>query len=341
MLGNDLMQICDANIHNGEKATLALPLPEQYSCSPMYMPIKVINGKQSGPCLLALATLEGNDFIGLEVINQLFDLIKPEQLCGSLIIVPVFNVYGLTHYPSTIPTGDTLINSFPGNDKGTYGERIAHIFTQEILTKADYCIEFETGAINHETFPHVYCNFDDKASIKMAKAFQAPVILEVETLASQFRQTTENLNIPLLVYQAGEAMRLDPVAIQIGLSGIQNVMKQVGLLTDPFEKTVTPMISRNDDWLLSPSSGILHTEVSLGQQIKKGEKIGRLSDPFSNETSTTITSHLNGVVVGINHSPLIQEGLSIFKIASFIDNQRAEAELEEWGEQNSPSESNV
>lgn len=334
MINSNSIQICDASIHCGEKATLALPLPEQYSCSPMYMPIKVINGKYPGPCLVALSTLNGDEFIGLDIINQLFDQTDANDVYGSLILVPVLNVYGLTHHPVTTPTGDSLEDSFPGNEKGTYGERIANIFTNEVLKKADYCIEFQTGSLNHETFPHVYCNFDDKLSVRMARAFQAPVILEVETSASQFRQTTESLNIPLLVYQAGEAMRLDPVAIQIGFNGIQNVMKKMDILQGDVQSTTNPMISRDDDWLLAPSSGILHTEVNLGQQIKKGEKIGRLSDPFSNENATTITSHLDGVVVGINRKPLIQEGLSIIKIAAFIDNNRAESELEEWGEQN-------
>lgn len=334
MLNSKQIQICDATIHSGEKATLALPLPEQYSCSPMYMPIKVINGKQEGPCLVVLSTLTGNEFIGLDIINQLFDLIEPNTLQGSLILIPVLNVYGLTHYPQSMPSEQALADCFPGKEKGSFGERIAHIFTQEILTKADYCIELQTGALNHETFPHVYCNFEDKTSVKMARAFEAPVILEVETTGSQFRQTTENLNIPLLVYQAGEAMRLDPVATQIGLTGIQNVMQKLEFMGGEFDKVTTPMVSKDDDWLLAPASGLLHTEVSLGQRIKKGEKIGRLSDPFSNDNATTITSHLNGIVVGINRTPLIQEGLSIFKIASFIDNKQAEAELEEWGEQN-------
>lgn len=338
MLNNSSIQICDAIIHRGEKASLALPLPEQYSCSPMYMPIKVINGKHEGPCLVAVATLRGNDFIGLDIINQLFDTISASDLYGSLILIPVLNVYGLSHYPKTTPSGCELADAFPGNSLGSYSERIAHIFTEEILTKADYCIEFQTGGLNHETFPHVYCNFEDKLSIKMAKAFEAPVILEAETSNSTFRQTAENLNIPFLVYQAGEAMRLCQVAIQIGLTGIQNILKKLDFLDGDIDKVTNPVVSRNDDWLISPSAGILHSEVTLGQSIQKGEKIGRLSDPFSNEIATTITSHLNGVVVGINRAPLIQEGLSIFKIASFIDNQRAEASLEEWGEQNQTTE---
>jgi hypothetical protein len=334
MFNNQSISICDATIHAGEKSTLALPLPEQYSCSPMYMPIKVINGKHDGPCLLLVSTLKGDEFNGLEIVNQLFESIEPTELHGTLILVPVLNVYGLTHYPKLSPSGNSLSGCFPGEEEGSYGQRIAYTFTQEILKKADFCVELQTGSLNHDNFPHVYCNLEDKQSLLMAKAFQAPVILEVETSVSQFRQTTESLHIPLLVYQAGEAMRLDTVAIQTGLTGVNNVLKKLDFIKDTHQKAIKPVISRDDDWLLSPSSGILHTEVTLGQQISKGEKIGRLSDPFSNENSTLITSHLDGVVVGMNRTPLIQEGVSIFKIASFIDNERAQAVLEEWGEQN-------
>ena len=336
---NQSIKICDATVHAGEKATLALPLPEQYSCSPMYMPIKVINGKQEGPCLLAFSTLNGVEFNGLEILNQLFDSISPSQLSGTLITVPVVNVYGLTHYPKLSPSGASIANSFPGNATGSFGERIAHIFTEEILTKADYSIELLTGSLNHEILPQVYCNFDDLNAKKLAKAFQAPVITEVETGSSELRLTTESLNIPLLVYQAGEALRFDPVAIQTGLTGIENILRKINMLDGNNDQVITPVISKDDDWLTAPSSGILHTDVSLGEHIKKGDKIGRLSDPFSNENSTIVKSHLDGIIVGVNRSPLIQEGVSIFKIASFVDNERAQSILEEWDELKSDLES--
>lgn len=329
---NQSIKICDATVHAGEKATLALPLPEQYSCSPMYMPIKVINGKQEGPCLLAFSTLNGVEFNGLEIVNQLFDSISPSQLSGTLITVPVVNVYGLTHYPKLSPSDASIANSFPGHATGSFGERIAHIFTEEILTKADYSIELLTGSLNHEILPQVYCNFDDLNAKKLAKAFHAPVITEVETGSSKLRLTTESLNIPLLVYQAGEALRFDPVAIQIGLTGIENILRKINMLDGNNDQAITPVISKDNDWLTAPSSGILHTDVKLGEHIKKGDKIGRLSDPFSNENSTIVKSHLDGIIVGVNRSPLIQEGVSIFKIASFVDNERAQSLLEEWDE---------
>lgn len=329
-------KICDASVHPGEKATLALPLPEQYSCSPMYMPIKVINGRQSGRKLLVFAMIDGNEFNGLEIANQLYDDISADELHGTLVAIPVLNVYGLSHFPKPTPSGVRLSACFPGDEHGSFGERIAHIFTQEILTQIDCCIELNTGSLNHEILPQVYCNFDNVEAKKLARAFQAPVITEVETNQSGIRITAESLNIPLLVYEAGEAQRFDQAAIQVGLDGIKNVMCKLGMLSGEVDDNVTPVFSKDDDWLISSSSGVLHSEVALGESIKKGDKIGRLTDPFSNENATVIKSGLDGVIVGINRSPLIQEGVSIFKVASFIDNQRAEEILEEWEEEHKP-----
>ena len=184
--------------------------------------------------------------------------------------------------------------------------------------------------MNHDILPQVYCNFDNTEAKNLAKSFQAPVVTEVITDSSELRKTTESLQIPLLVYQAGEAMRFDQEAIQIGVEGITNVLAKIGMLEKENDNSVAPVFSKDDDWLTSHSSGILHSSVTLGEQIKKGDVLGRLSDPFSNENSTIVKSHLDGVIVGINRSPLIQEGTSIFKIASFIDNERAEASLEKW-----------
>ena len=100
---NSSITICDANIQPGEKTALALPLPEQYSCSPMYMPIKVINGTKKGPCLLLFAMLQGNEFNGLEILNQLFDDLSPNEVKGTLITIPALNIYGLTHFPKNNP----------------------------------------------------------------------------------------------------------------------------------------------------------------------------------------------------------------------------------------------
>lgn len=97
IMKNTQLTICNATIHPGETANLALPLPELYSCASFYMPIKIIHGKEQGPCVLLFSTLKGDELNGLEIIQRLVQTIKPETLKGTLITIPVFNVYGLYH----------------------------------------------------------------------------------------------------------------------------------------------------------------------------------------------------------------------------------------------------
>ena len=117
-MNNKKIDICGTNVHPGEIANLALPLPEQYSCSPLYMPIKVIHGKNKGPCLVVFSVLKGNELNGLEIANRIIKTIKPSQISGTIIAIPVMNVYGLMHYPLTLPNGNNLASCFPGNEKG-------------------------------------------------------------------------------------------------------------------------------------------------------------------------------------------------------------------------------
>ncbi len=334
---NNKITICDATVHPGEIANLALPLPELYSCAPLFMPIKVIHGENKGPCLVVFSVLKGVELNGLEIANRIIEYLDPSRLSGTIIAIPVMNVYGLTHYPSNLPTGNDLANCFPGEENGTYGERIAYLVTQEILKKADYCIELETGDINHNILPQVYCNFDNTKTKELAKAFQSPVVTNVALEEHKLRQTAEELQIPLLVYQGGEAMRFDENAITLGVDGIKNVMRAIDMLRREPIQEVKPIFSREEEWILANKGGILRPTVSLGQTIEEGEIIGTISDPFGTDETEYIQSPHKGIVVGVNTSPLIYEGLRIFKTASFLDYDKAEAAIEEWDKKQSDS----
>jgi hypothetical protein len=288
------------------------------------MPIKVIHGKYDGPCMVVFSVINGTELNGLEIANRLIGEISADNLSGTLIAIPVLNVYGLTHYPLPLPAGNSLSECFPGEEAGNFGERMAYLFTEEILKKTDYCIELQTGGINHNILPQVYCNFAYPESKKLARVFNAPVITNVKIKGNKFRQTTEQLNIPLLVYQAGEAMRFDEGAINLGVEGVKNVMHSLKMIQDKPTEMHSTIFSMEEDWIRAHKGGILHTEISLGQSIKKKDRIATISDPFGVDVLESVKSDKDGIVVGINTSPLIHEGMQIFKIASFIDDDKAE-----------------
>lgn len=328
------VKICDSTIYPGEIATLALPFPDQYSCAPLYMPIKVIHGEKKGPCLVIFSVLRGNELNGLEITNRTIKSLMASEVSGVIIAIPVLNVYGLTHYPSVLPSGTDLVNCFPGKENGSYGERLAYLITHEILKKADYCIELQTGGPNHNILPQVYCDFDDKHAKELAKMFRTPIVTNIPQKRNSLRKTAEELQVPLLVYQAGEAMRFDENAITLGVHGINNIMCAVDMLAKEPSQEITPTFSKEEDWIVAHKSGILHTSVSLGQTIEKDEVIGIISDPFGADIHEPVRSPQKGIVVGVNTSPLIHEGLAIFKLAFFLDYEKAGNIIEEWEKEN-------
>ena len=110
---NNAIQICNETIHPGENLSLALPLPELFSCAPLYMPIRIIHGKSPGPCLLITATMHGNELNGTEIINRLFEIKELKKIKGTLIAVPVLNVFGLMNRSRNLPGGIELDRCFP------------------------------------------------------------------------------------------------------------------------------------------------------------------------------------------------------------------------------------
>lgn len=335
-LKNSNLIICNASIHPGETANLALPLPELYSCTSFYMPIKVIHGKKAGPCLLIFSAAKGDELNGIEIVNRLLSD-QSKNLCGTVILVPVLNIVGLVAQTRSLTHEMSLDGCFPGSPQGSYGERLAYVFTQEILCKANYCIELQTGSLNHDLLPQIYCNQDNKESVHLAQQFAAPVITNINSVKNSLQNTTEQLNIPLLVYRAGEAMRFSESAIKLGVSGIHNVMKALNILEATSQEaehqnSFKSVFSQDQDWLRAHRSGVLFSEVELGEMVTKGQIIGRINDPFSSSSSETVQALQDGIIVGINRHPLIHEGQTIFKIATFIDNNRAHDALETWSD---------
>ncbi|HAF87603.1 MAG TPA: hypothetical protein DCG13_03460 [Legionellales bacterium] len=239
------------------------------------------------------------------------------------------NILGLIN---TLPNEKNLGDCFPGDVQGSYSERIAHIFTQEIFSKATHCIEIKTGALNADSLPQIYCDLDNEEAKKLAKRFAAPVISHVNNNANSFRKTAYDLNIPLLVYKAGEAMRFNEDAIKMGITGIENMLDSLDMITldESLPDTFKPVFSLEQDWVRAHCSGILMTDVSLGQFVEKNQEIAQITDPFSADTVEPVRCPQDGIIVAINRNPLMSEGQNIIKMASFIDNNRAELTLEQW-----------
>ncbi len=330
---NRPLTICDQTVFPGEQANLALPLPELFSCAPMYMPIKIFHGKEDGPRLLLIAAINGNELNGAEIINRLCLREELKAIKGTLIVVPIMNVYRFIHAMRTLPGGVSLENHFPGSPHGSHVSRLTHLFCSEIFSLTEYCIDFQTGALNHTNVPQIFIGEKNEKELALANRFEAPVISRTPAPKGSLRAYAAERGVPYLLYEAGEALRFDEPSIQLGVQGALNVMSALGMLKSS-EATSTEndksFITGKNQWIRSPTSGLSHSNIKLGQLVEKKELLAIIKDPFGTGESVEVRAPLSGIVVSMNNLPLVYEGVELFQLAFFENLEDVASHLEQY-----------
>ena len=227
---NKPITIGDTKINPGERVNVSLPIADLYTSTSLSMPVQVICGRKAGPVLFVSAAIHGDELNGVEIIRRLLKRKTLGSLRGTLLAVPIVNVHGFLDQSRYLPDRRDLNRSFPGSPKGSIAARLAHTFIEQIVSEADYGIDLHTGAINRSNLPQIRANLDDTQTLDIAKVFGAPVVVNSNILDGSLRQCASDRGMPILIYEAGEALRFDETCIRAGIRGILNVMRHVGML---------------------------------------------------------------------------------------------------------------
>ena len=328
MAKNSAITIGDTTVAPGERATVRLPLADLYTGEPISMPVQIVCGRREGPVLFVSAAIHGDELNGVEVIRRLLDRKALSSIRGTLLAVPVVNVHGFLDQSRYLPDRRDLNRSFPGSRKGSIAARMAHTFVNEILAQADFGIDLHTGAINRSNLPQIRANLDDEATRDFAGAFGVPVIINANIRDGSLRQCAADRGTPVLIYEAGEALRFDEVSIRAGLRGTINAMRHIGMLP-PRQSTrqVTPVIASSTSWVRAPGSGIVTRKAELGARVTKGERLALIGDPLG-DAVVSVVAPFDGIVIGRDNLPLAHEGDALFNIAAFKSVARAEHKVE-------------
>ena len=335
MSKNQPITIGGTTVKPGELASINVPIVDLYTGTSLSMLVKVINGRRPGPVLFVCAAIHGDELNGVEVIRQLLKRKSLRSIRGTLIAVPVVNVHGFLDQSRYLPDRRDLNRSFPGSAIGSIAARMANTFIEEIVSKADYGIDLHTGAINRSNLPQVRADLTDTRNLELAKVFGAPVIVSSKILDGSLRQCASERGFPMLVYEAGEALRFDELSIRAGLRGVLKVMRHLGMLPqNSAAKPTAPVIADATSWVRAPASGIVSSKVDLGTRVVEGQALAVIGDPLG-EAETRVIAPFDGIVIGRNNLPLAHEGDALFHVASFKSVAQAETKVEEFAAKHS------
>jgi hypothetical protein len=321
--------IGDEKVKAGERKTILLPMPKLYDWTPISMPIHVINGPEEGPSLCLTAAIHGDEINGVEIIRRLLKKKGLKHVNGSLIAIPIVNVYGFLYQERYLMDKRDLNRSFPGSPKGSLASILAGIISNQILSQSTHAIDLHTGSNHRFNLPQIRANLDMPGIEDLALAFNVPVILHSTFRDGSMREYANEQGIPFLVYEGGESLRFDELSIRTGINGILSVMAALKMIRPSKYsiKKCTPTVSRNSYWLRAPISGILRHIKRAGNRVNKGQIIAIIANPTSTE-EYKLKSPLSGIIIGESKLPLVHSGQALFHIASFEKLNVVEEQLE-------------
>ncbi|NEK20939.1 succinylglutamate desuccinylase [Sulfitobacter sp. JBTF-M27] len=308
--------IAGKTIAPGTVKDITLPVSTLPDHTPVGLQIQVHHGKRPGPTMFVSAAVHGDEVIGVEIVRRLLRAPQLKSLRGTLLVIPVVNSYGFLSRSRYLPDRRDLNRCFPGHPSGSLGSRLAYIFLQDVVRRCDFGIDLHSAAIHRTNLPQVRVSPGDRVTQKMALDFGAPVVLTSPLRDGSLRGVAAKNGVPIVLYEAGEGLRFDEMAVRAGLAGILRVMRGQDMLPAKgiAKAKVTPHVCSSSTWLRAPAGGLLRTFRAEGETVAKGDVLATVSDPFG-AVETDLIAPSPGILIGRAILPVVNEGDAVFHLA--------------------------
>ena len=307
----------------GESKTIQLEIARLHSTTKLTIPIIVRRSKIEGPVVLFSGGIHGDEFNGIEIVRQLISkkINKPKK--GTIICVPIINIYGFINRSRDFPDGRDLNRVFPGSKKGSLASRFAYNIITEIMPLVNYAVDFHAGGASRFNAPQIRLTPNNSEVKLLADAFNAPFTLFSKNIVGSFRNASEKLNVKMLLFEGGKSLDINHEVAHEGIDGVKRFLKHLDMLDPkhsvPIPKKPTIYIEKSG-WLRAKCSGLLIDNNLVGQFVKKGTVLGMITDPFG-KFERKIKAPNDGYVINANHSPIVYQGDAIYHLSNTAEDE--------------------
>jgi uncharacterized protein len=308
--------IGDVTVLAGERQTVNLEVSTLANATRMNLPVHVVHGAEPGPVMFLSGVVHGDEILGLEIIRRVLARDELLAITGTLLAVPIVNAFGFLNHSRYMPDRRDLNRSFPGSDQGSLSSLLADLFFREVVKRSQYGIDLHTAALHRTNLPQVRISPSVDELSRLAEAFAPPVILTSKLRDGSLRQCAQDEGVHVLLYEGGEALRFDEMAIEAGVKGVLRVMKAIGLIANapaiPEHAKITH--SSSSSWVRAPEGGILHSVRQVGDRVGLKEPIAIITDPLGTVT-VPVFAEDDGIIIGRTNLPIVNRGDALFHIA--------------------------
>lgn len=301
-------------IARGERRDIRLKVSETYTGDQISIPLHVVRAKKPGPAVFITAAIHGDEINGTGIIHD-FLFGEPFQLdAGSVIFIPVVNVFGFESHERYLPDRRDLNRSFPGSKEGSLAARLAHLLMTEIVPKCDYGIDLHSAAFQRTNFPNIRADLSHKETRRLAKSFGCAMVVDGKGPEGSFRREATRAGCPTIILEAGEPWKIEPSVLQIGTQGIRNSLISLGMMQGDVSEPPYRVTIRKTTWLRATVSGILKFHVGAGDIVQGGQPIATNYSILGAQQNILICP-ADGIVLGIATLPAVKPGEPVVHIA--------------------------
>jgi predicted deacylase len=301
------VRIANQEIHPGEFREIKINIARLPSHTMIDTPIYVYRSEEEGPVLALIAGMHGDELNGMEIVRRVLDRGLHKVKRGTVVCMPVINVYGFLNYSREVPNGKDVNRSFPGSRNGSLASRVAYYLMHDVIPFIDYGVDFHTGGAMRSNYPQVRAVLRDEEIIELASAFCAPFTIDAPFRPNSLRREASKKGKKIIVYEGGESLRFDAEAIEEGVAGTLRVMKHLGMIDHAPEPKEQNRVIWNTSWIRAKHAGLFQANIQSGQLVHRGEWVGTITDPFG-EFKEEVKASRTGYVIGLNNSPVINAG---------------------------------
>jgi predicted deacylase len=285
---------------------IALKVSETSMGAPVSVPIRVMRGERAGPTLFVTGAVHGDELNGTGIIRELmFSDIGLEK--GTLILVPVVNVFGFERHSRYLPDRRDLNRSFPGDPNGNLTSRLASTIHREVIARSDVGIDLHTAAVGRTNFPHVRADLRVKRVGELADWFGCEVTVDRAGDEHSLRQVATESGVPTINLEAGEALKIEPAVVELGVRGVKNVLRRLGMLRGRIGRPAYQTVVKQSRWVRAQAGGLLRFHVAPGDLVDAGDAIATC-DSFFRAESPTLRAPVAGIVLGMTTLPVVRPG---------------------------------
>lgn len=313
------MVILGQEILPGKGAQLNLDVAKLHTTTPILIPIIVERAKEDGPTVLLMAGLHGDEINGVEIVRRIIRKGFNKPLKGTVICLPVFNIFGFLNFKRELPDGRDLNRSFPGSESGSLASQFAYHFMKEITPHIDYIVDFHTGSAQRNNHPQIRCVFKDAESIELAKIFNPPIILNSAYIPKTIRESIHKKGKKILLYEGGKTNNIEEMVVEEGINGVKRLLNHLGMRNFKIDISQgrTPSMLIESKWMRASHSGMFQATVKNGSMVEKGEVIGIITDPYG-KIERKVKAIQSGQIICLNESPIVYKGDAIFHIGKIM-----------------------